>query len=134
MGACEKGWLQKGLLPPLPPHRSEMPLALATTNTLHTHLAHTWHTAHTHTHTHTHTHAGLVNAGYKYSHSHTSPLAVKTDASMAVLWDLMRGQPHTRTHTHTHTTHTTRTYRTHTHTHTLMHHIPTFLFHSISLY
>lgn len=35
--------------------------------------------------------SGLVNAGYKYSHSHTNPLAIKTDAPMGVLWDLMRG-------------------------------------------
>ena len=34
--------------------------------------------------------SALINAGYKVSQSHTNPLAVKTDAPNALLWDIMR--------------------------------------------
>eukprot|EP00899_Mesostigma_viride_P004345 jgi/Mesvir1/13911/Mv16034-RA.2 len=34
--------------------------------------------------------SALANAGYRVSQSHSNPLAVKTDAPMTVLWDIMR--------------------------------------------
>ncbi|EKX53270.1 hypothetical protein GUITHDRAFT_40201, partial [Guillardia theta CCMP2712] len=35
--------------------------------------------------------APLLKAGYRLSHSHTSPMAMKTDAPVEALWDIMRG-------------------------------------------
>jgi hypothetical protein len=34
--------------------------------------------------------SAVVNAGYRISGSHANPLGLKTDAPMAVLWDIMR--------------------------------------------
>ena len=34
--------------------------------------------------------SAIANAGYRVSGAHASPLGVKTDAPMSVLWDIMR--------------------------------------------
>ena len=34
--------------------------------------------------------SALINAGHRVSQSHTDPLALKTDAPQAFLWDIMR--------------------------------------------